>query len=283
VLNKCAEDVLNQFEQHVVMQSLKSFCEALSKLSMDLDLLDAYLKFYLSREVKKRLPQVLQQKSETTFAQQIRTLSQALQGEQGLRFAKFVQAHYPLILVDEFQDTNQDQDDMLARIWRDQKRYMQGCMIMVGDPKQAIYGFRGGDMLTYNKARADVLSKQGQEYSLRHNHRSVKALVEAVDALFQRQMEFGEEVFYSPVQAGIRPHPTLSDEQVENQQTLRWMQKNDKKADPIQVAWKIRDLLNQGIEEKLYLAEKTVSRYLVENDIAILSKNHDGLDKAQYE
>jgi exodeoxyribonuclease V beta subunit len=283
VLNKCAEEVLHQFEQHAVMQQLKCFCEALSKLSLDLDLLDAYLKFYLSREVKKRLPQVLQQKSETTFAQQIRTLSEALQGEQGLRFAKFVQARYPLILVDEFQDTNQDQDNMLARIWRDQKRYMQGCMIMVGDPKQAIYGFRGGDMLTYNKARADVLSKQGQQYSLRHNHRSVKVLVQAVDALFQRQMDFGEEVIYSPVEAGSRSHPPLIDADGENHQPLRWLLLNDKKDEPIQVAWKIRDLLNQGIEEKLYLAEKTGPRYLIENDIAILSKNHDGLDKAQYE
>ncbi len=283
VLNKCAEEVLHQFEQHPVMQALKSFCEALSQLNLDLDLLDAYLKFYLSREVKKRLPQVLQQKSETTFAQQIRTLSEALQGEQGLRFAKFVQARYPLILVDEFQDTNQDQDNMLARIWRDQKRYMQGCMIMVGDPKQAIYGFRGCDMLTYNKARADVLSKQGQQYSLRHNHRSVKVLVQAVDALFQRQMDFGEEVIYSPVEAGSRPHPALIDAQGENHQPLRWLLLNDKKDEPLQVAWKIRDLLNQGIAEKIYLAEKTGPRYLTENDIAILSKNHDGLDKAQYE
>ena len=283
VLNKCAEEVLHQFEQHPVMQALKSFCEALSQLNLDLDLLDAYLKFYLSREVKKRLPQVLQQKSETTFAQQIRTLSEALQGEQGLRFAKFVQARYPLILVDEFQDTNQDQDNMLARIWRDQKRYMQGCMIMVGDPKQAIYGFRGGDMLTYNKARADVLSKQGRQYSLCHNHRSVKVLVQAVDALFQRQMDFGEEVIYSPVEAGSRPHPALIDAEGENHQPLRWLLLNDKKDEPIQVAWKIRDLLNQCIEEKLYLAEKTGPRYLIENDIAILSKNHDGLDKAQYE
>ncbi|MCY1163651.1 RecBCD enzyme subunit RecB [compost metagenome] len=283
VLNKCAEDVLNQFDQHVLLQSLRRFCEALSKLSVDLDVLDAYLKFYLSREVKKRLPQVLQQKSETTFAQQIRTLSEALQGEQGLRFAKFVQAHYPLILVDEFQDTNQDQDDILARVWRDAKRYSQSCMIMVGDPKQAIYGFRGGDMLTYNKARADVLSKQGQEYSLRHNHRSVNVLVEAVDALFQRQMDFGEEVIYSPVAAGVRPHPALVDAHGENHQPLRWLLLNDKKDEPIQVAWKIRDLLNQGIEEQLYLAEQSSPRYLIENDIAILSKNHDGLDKAQYE
>ncbi len=109
---------------------------------------------------------------------------------------------YPLILVDEFQDTNQDQDDMLAQIWRNPKWYARGCMIMVGDPKQAIYGFRGGDMLTYNNARDDVLKKQGRIYSLRQNHRSVKELVSVVDELFQRQPAFGEKVIYDPVIAG---------------------------------------------------------------------------------
>jgi exodeoxyribonuclease V beta subunit len=47
------------------------------------------------------------------------------------------------------------------------------------------------------------------------------------------------------------------------------------------VAWKIRELLNQGIQGSLYFIEKSVHRAVDENDIAILSKNHDGLDKAQ--
>ena len=52
-------------------------------------------------------------------------------------------------------------------------------------------------MLTYNKARADVLQKQGREYTLIQNHRSVKPLVEVVDALStQRQMDFGEQVLH---------------------------------------------------------------------------------------
>ncbi|WP_163122329.1 UvrD-helicase domain-containing protein [Acinetobacter portensis] len=282
VLNKCAEDVLENFNHHVVIRALKAFFEKVAELNISLDLLDAYLKFYLSKEVKKRLPQVLQQKGETTFAQQIRTLSEALQGVQGQRFAQFVQAKYPLILVDEFQDTNQDQDDMLARIWREPKRYMQGCMIMVGDPKQAIYGFRGGDMLTYNKARADVILKKGHLYSLKYNHRSIQELVEVVDALFQRQMDFGENVPYSLVEAGSRPHPALVDEKGQNHQPLRWLMLEDKNDEAIQVAWKIRDLLNQGIEKKLYVNDAS-PHYLIADDIAILSKNHDGLDKAQYE
>ena len=282
VLNKCTVDVLEQFEQHPVWRQVRSFLEALAELELNLDVLDAYLKYHLSSEVKKRLPQVLQQKSETTFAQQIRTLSEALQGEQGRRFAQFVQARYPLILVDEFQDTNQDQDDMLARIWRDAQRYHQGCMIMVGDPKQAIYGFRGGDMLTYNKARLDVLAKQGRQYSLKYNHRSVQKLVQVVDALFQRQQDFGEQVYYQPVEAGTRPHPALVDAQGENHIPLRWLLLEDKKNEAQQVAWKIRDLINQGIQQQLYVADDP-PQFMSVNDIAVLSKNHDGLDKVQFE
>ena len=253
----------------------------MQKLTVDLDVLDSYLQFHLASEVKKRLPQVLQQKGETTFAQQIRTLAEALQGEQGQKFASFVHARYPLILVDEFQDTNQDQDDMLAQIWRHPKRVKNGCMIMVGDRKQAIYGFRGGDMLTFLKAHQDVFGKEGHAYNLVQNHRSVQPLVEAVDALFQRQTDFGEQVIYTPVQAGSRPHPDLIDQQHINPVPLRWLQLEDKATEAEQVAWKIRDLLNQGIQGSLYFAEKSGHRALDENDIAILSKNHDGLDKAQ--
>ena len=54
-----------------------------------------------------------------------------------------------------------------------------------GDRKQAIYGFRGGDMLTFLNAYKDIQAKHGREYKLIHNHRSVADLVEVVDALFK--------------------------------------------------------------------------------------------------
>lgn len=280
VLNKCPEDVLANFENHVVIQTLKMFCMAVDKLHLDLDQLDSFLKYHLSNEVKKRLPQVLQQKGETTFAQQIRTLAEALQGKQGQHFASYVHARYPLILVDEFQDTNQDQDDMLAKIWRHPNRITQGCMIMVGDRKQAIYGFRGGDMLTFLKAHQDVFGKSGHAYNLIENHRSVQPLVEVVDALFQRQPDFGEQVTYTPVQAGHRPHPALMDMQQANPAPLRWMQLEQKETEAEQVAWKIRELLNQSIQTTLSFGDDQ-NHPLIESDLAVLSKNHSSLDKVQ--
>ncbi|ESK35509.1 hypothetical protein P256_02601, partial [Acinetobacter nectaris CIP 110549] len=176
-------------EQFYTDPSLVVLVEVLTKLQEIGNILTRYkhyISYYIASQVKLRLPALLQQQGETTFAQQIKTLSEALQGEHGEHFAAFVQSSYPLILVDEFQDTNQEQDNMLASIWRAPTKYEKGCMIMVGDRKQAIYGFRGGDMLTFIRAYHDVLSKKGHFYRLKYNHRTIQPLVEAVDALFMQ-------------------------------------------------------------------------------------------------
>lgn len=280
IFKKCPADISEGFYQHPTLLQLQRLLQSLQQTQQQFEQLQVYLKAYLCVEVKKRLPQILQQKGETTFAQQIKTLSDALKGEQGHRFAVFVQARYPLILVDEFQDTNQDQDDMLATIWRHPQRYQKGCMIMVGDRKQAIYGFRGGDMLTFLNAYQDIMAKQGREYKLIHNHRSVKELVEVVDALFQRQIDFGEQVIYDPIQAGERPHPALIDDHQINPAPLRWLQLADSKEQATQVAWKIQSLLNQAHLNQLYLQGET-RKAIDEDDIAVLSRSHRQLDEVQ--
>lgn len=277
----CSEEEQQYFLSHPLICAIEALCNVKQALDEKFKQLTAYLEYHLIRSVQHRLPQTLQKQGETTFSQQIRTLTEALQGEQGRRFAQFVQSGYPLILVDEFQDTNQDQDDLLARIWRDAARVQLGCMIMVGDPKQAIYGFRGGDMLTYNKAHADVRLKQGHEYTLTQNHRSVKALVEVVDALFQRRMDFGESVNYSLIQAGSRPHPDLIDSAQANPYPLRWMQLGEQEHEADQVAWKIRELLNQSAQQQLYFQQQDSSAPLTEDDIAVLSFGHYALEQVK--
>lgn len=281
IFKKCPAEVADGFYQHPTILHIQKLCHSLKETQQQFEQLQVYLKAYLCIEVKKRLPQVLQQKGETTFAQQIKTLSDALKGDQGQRFAVFVHARYPLILVDEFQDTNQDQDDMLATIWRHPQRYQKGCMIMVGDRKQAIYGFRGGDMLTFLNAYQDIMSKSGREYKLIHNHRSVKELVEVVDVLFQRQMDFGEQVLYDPIQAGSRPHPALIENGQLNPAPLRWLQLQDGNEQATQVAWKIQSLLNQAHLQQLYLDGEN-HQVISEDDIAVLSRSHRQLDEVQY-
>ena len=61
---------------------------------------------------------------------------------------------------------------------------------MIGDPKQAIYSFRGGDIFAYGRAKADV--GPANLYSLGTNWRSTPAAIQAVNTLFERR---GDEAF----------------------------------------------------------------------------------------
>ncbi|HBQ61054.1 MAG TPA: hypothetical protein DD671_15915, partial [Balneolaceae bacterium] len=86
---------------------------------------------------------------------------------------------FPLALVDEFQDTDPVQYTIFRKIYFGRKRT---GLFMIGDLKQAIYGFRGADIFTYLSARADVT--EGQAYHLLHNYRSSKGMINGVNDLF---------------------------------------------------------------------------------------------------
>ncbi|MDH3655168.1 MAG: UvrD-helicase domain-containing protein [Myxococcales bacterium] len=92
---------------------------------------------------------------------------------------------YPLALVDEFQDTDSVQYGIFRAI------YGEGAAVYVGDPKQAIYSFRGADVFSYIGASADVGERK---HTLKTNWRSDPAVVEGVNALFsQRRPAFALE------------------------------------------------------------------------------------------
>ncbi len=98
----------------------------------------------------------------------------ALRSNRGLLEA--AKSRYRAALVDEFQDTDAVQYEIFERIFRNEN----GTMFMIGDPKQAIYGFRGADVFTYLSAARNVDTR----YSLDTNRRSKPGLVHAVNALF---------------------------------------------------------------------------------------------------
>jgi exodeoxyribonuclease V beta subunit len=92
--------------------------------------------------------------------------------------AAALRADYPAVLVDEFQDTDPVQYAILRRIWGG-----QGLPVfLVGDPKQAIYGFRGADVFAYLRARREAKGP----YPLDVTWRAAPRLVEALNALFGR-------------------------------------------------------------------------------------------------
>ena len=85
---------------------------------------------------------------------------------------------YPVALVDEFQDTDSVQYGIFRAL------YGEGSVVYVGDPKQAIYAFRGADVFSYLEAISDVGERR---YTLTENRRSDPGVVHAVNTLFTRQ------------------------------------------------------------------------------------------------
>ncbi len=120
--------------------------------------------------------------------------SAALEGEKGERLASLVRARYSVALVDEFQDT----DPVQYRIFSTLYACGEMPFYMVGDPKQAIYSFRGADIFAY--LRASQETDEDNRFTLDTNWRSVPGLVESVNLLFD-QPQGG---FYYP-QIGFRP------------------------------------------------------------------------------
>ena len=86
-------------------------------------------------------------------------------------------------IIDEFQDTDPVQYRIFQKLFVETEP--QKTLFLVGDPRQAIYFFRGGDLATYLRARADV--EPGRVYSLDTNYRSSPGMIRAVNRLFGRE------------------------------------------------------------------------------------------------
>ena len=108
---------------------------------------------------------------------------------------------YPVGIVDEFQDTDPVQYDIFHRLFACRQ---DPALFMVGDPRQAIYAFRGGDMATYRKAERECLElHNGRKYGLVQNFRSSAPVIRAVNAIFHdHPFPFADpDITFSEIQA----------------------------------------------------------------------------------
>ena len=114
------------------------------------------------------------------FDDLIRGMHAQLHGPRGDAVARQLVQRLPALLVDEFQDTDPLQYAILRRI---QSADAAAALFLIGDPKQAIYRFRGGDIFTYRHA---VIDAGHNGHTLRDNWRSDRRLIEAANAVFGR-------------------------------------------------------------------------------------------------
>lgn len=142
-----------------------------------------------------------QERNALTYDDLLIRLHAALHGPRGAALARAIGGKYEAALIDEFQDTDPLQYDLFRNIFGNGEHRL----FWIGDPKQAIYGFRGADVFTYLRA-ADAATRR---YTLTTNWRSAQALLEGFNALFARPADvfLEERIQYHPVHTRERAVP----------------------------------------------------------------------------
>ncbi|MFA9441213.1 exodeoxyribonuclease V subunit beta [Uliginosibacterium sp. sgz301328] len=159
-------------------------------------------------------------RAELGFDDLLARLDRALAGQGGDRLAARIREQFPVALIDEFQDTDPLQYRIFERVYRIADNPREIGLFMIGDPKQAIYAFRGADIHTYLRARTATLNRH---YTLSTNYRSTRDMVEAANRCFafaeqhpRGAFRFGSDevdnpVPFQPVEARGREEVLLID------------------------------------------------------------------------
>ena len=181
--------------QHPALTALGRMAEELAALP---DARDDLLR-HAARWVAGRFAEEQARRAQMGFDDLLTRLDAALAGPNGVRLAELIRTQFPVALIDEFQDTDAVQYRIFDTVYQVKDNRDDIALILIGDPKQAIYAFRGADIYTYLAARA---ATAGRLYTLRRNFRSTTAMVAAANRCFEmgesRETGAGAFLFRTP-------------------------------------------------------------------------------------
>lgn len=195
-------DALEKFSQRFLQERTKAggvtpqhplFVAIDELLSEPLTLRDLVITRALA-EIRSAVAEEKRRRGELGFDDMLSRLDAALRSDSGDALAAAIRTRFPVAMIDEFQDTDPQQYRIFRRIWQHQP---ETALLLIGDPKQAIYAFRGADIFTYMKARSEVSA----HYTLDTNWRSAPGMVNSVNTLFSQMDDafMFREIPFSPV------------------------------------------------------------------------------------
>ncbi|EPF2244585.1 exodeoxyribonuclease V subunit beta [Citrobacter werkmanii] len=195
-------DALEKFSQRFLQERTKAggvtpqhplFVAIDELLSEPLTLRDLVITRALA-EIRATVAEEKRRRGELGFDDMLSRLDAALRSDSGDALATAIRTRFPVAMIDEFQDTDPQQYRIFRRIWQHQP---ETALLLIGDPKQAIYAFRGADIFTYMKARSEVSA----HYTLDTNWRSAPGMVNSVNTLFSQMDDafMFREIPFSPV------------------------------------------------------------------------------------
>jgi len=182
------------------------------------------LRNHAAVDIQRRFEIEKQRRGQMGFDDLLTRLSQALHHPQQAHLAETIRQQLPIALIDEFQDTDPLQYGIFSRIYGNRD---DAGLLMIGDPKQSIYAFRGADIHTYLDARR--ASAQNQ-YTLDTNYRSTADMARAVNRVFtvaaghsEGPFLFDDRIPFEPVAANGRHDQWVVDDRPAAAMTLWWM------------------------------------------------------------
>ncbi|MBQ0131947.1 MAG: UvrD-helicase domain-containing protein, partial [Comamonas sp.] len=193
------------------------------------------LRLHAAAQVQQRMQWLKRQAGTFGFADMLQRLDVALEGENGANLRASILAQYPVALIDEFQDTSPLQYCLFDRIYRTADNDAHSALLLIGDPKQSIYGFRGADIYSYLRARQ---ATEGRHYVLDVNFRSTEGVVQAVNQWFvQAEQRPGVGAFMFREWADGQAHNPLPFDAVRAQGRAEHLSSHDQPVPPMQVWW----------------------------------------------
>ncbi len=220
---------------------------------------------YVNRELQERKRRLRVQ----SYDDLLLNLDAALRGPSGEALSSSLRGRYRAALIDEFQDTDPLQYGIFRSIFT-----KEVPLFLVGDPKQAIYSFRGADIFAYLRARDAADSR----YTLDVNWRSDPRLINAVNTLFTQPHEgfLYRRIPFHPAEAADRSREALTEEgDVDAPFRVGLVQEkmNKEQAVALCADWtaaEIARLLALAGEGSLKLGDRS----LTSGDIAVLVRTH---------
>ncbi|WP_169785694.1 exodeoxyribonuclease V subunit beta [Enterobacteriaceae endosymbiont of Plateumaris consimilis] len=259
-----------KFPKHILFKNIDIYLNKIISLKT-LIIIKAikYIKYLIKKNKEKN--------EQISFNDLLLILNKSLNKFDGNKnLAKDIRKLYPVALIDEFQDTDIQQYNIFKKIYINKSNC---TLILIGDPKQAIYSFRGADVFTYIKASLEIKNR----YTLKNNWRSSKTMINGVNKIFSNckyPFFFKNIIFYptSYVKQKLNYNFIVNDI-IQPGITIWFLPKETNLNSYRQIisykcAYEICKWLILGQEQKIFLQKnKNSSNIITISDITVLVRN----------
>lgn len=257
-----------------------SSCESLLNVQKSFSRNAKALKAALIRFADEELTKRKTRKNVQSFNDLLTNLRNALKSDTRDKLISNIRSKFTAALIDEFQDTDPIQFEIFTTLFAND----DNILFLIGDPKQAIYGFRGADIFAYLEA---AKKNEENKRTLGTNFRSQPELIEVVNKIFEKDRSFVfDEIRYQKVNAPdeedrntdnlivdgrpYTPFHIWDFKENEHEKNPYFIKIENEETVSVLVAAEIRRLLQLGLNSHAKIGDKP----LREKDIAILVKKN---------